>query len=153
MLKKILFIFFICISCIIYAKEIKNIEVLDGDTIAYTENNKRTRVRFYGIDAPESHQEFGKESTQYLSSLLKDKKAELIVVSIDMYSRELALVYVDKECINVTMVVNGYAWFYPFAKPVCNAFKYHEQYAKEHKLGLWNTKDPKEPWIWRKENK
>lgn len=59
---KIILILLVVLATIISAKEIKNIEVLDGDTIAYYENDKRVRVRLYGIDAPELDQKYGKES-------------------------------------------------------------------------------------------
>ncbi|MGL5023235.1 MAG: thermonuclease family protein [Cetobacterium sp.] len=43
----------------------KVIKVADGDTITILEENgDKTRVRFYGIDAPEKKQEYGIKSLE-----------------------------------------------------------------------------------------
>ena len=49
----------------------KVVKVSDGDTITVlTQNKESIKVRLYGIDAPETKQDFGKASKQYLSSLI-----------------------------------------------------------------------------------
>jgi len=149
---KIILILLVVLTTIISAKEIKNIEVLDGDTIAYYENDKRVRVRLYGIDAPELSQKYGEESKSKLKKLMR-KKVELVVISLDLYKRELGLLYVNKICINSSMVLEGYAWYYPDTRPVCNIYKKHEEYARNKKLGIWKDPTNIEPWIYRKEQK
>ena len=147
---KVIIILLVVLATIISAKEIKNIEVLDGDTIAYYENDKRVRVRLYGIDAPELSQKYGEESKSKLKKLIR-RKMELIVLSTDKYQREIGLLYVNKTCINSSMLLEGYAWYYVDSRPVCNLYKHHEEYARNKKLGIWKDTDNIEPWIYRKQ--
>jgi micrococcal nuclease len=136
--------------CIITGKEIKNIEIIDGDTIAYVENNKRTRVRLYGIDAPELHQPYGLEAKHKLKLLLR-KKVTLHVITTDRYRREIGVLYVNKTCINTQMLLEGYAWYYPEASPKSTIYQYHEQYARDRKMGMWSSElQLVEPWLYRK---
>ena len=52
----------------------KVIKVIDGDTITVTDKKEvEYEVQLEGIDAPELKQDFGKESTQSLTKLLKGK--------------------------------------------------------------------------------
>lgn len=41
-------------------------KIYDGDTITLHRDNKDYKIRFFGIDAPELKQEFGKESREHL---------------------------------------------------------------------------------------
>ena len=42
----------------------KVIRVIDGDTVSVNLINGTAKIRLYGIDAPESKQEYGKQSTK-----------------------------------------------------------------------------------------
>jgi len=131
-------------------------EVLDGDTVAYHKAVGkiliRTRIRLYGIDAPESTQPFGKESAIHLSNLVQNKTCYLQIIDIDQYGRELGILYVDAQDINDQMVLSGYAYAYPFTRPVSNNLKFHEQFAKANKLGVWSSNKALQlPWEYRKE--
>lgn len=147
---KYLLVLTIMWCCISYSKEIKNIEVIDGDTVAYMEGTKRIRVRLYGIDAPELHQPYGLEA-KYKLNLLIRKKAILHIVDIDMYEREIGVLYVNKMCVNTQMLIEGYAWYYPYTSPRSAILKQHEQYARDKKTGMWQSGlQLIEPWLYRK---
>lgn len=52
----------------------KVVRIIDGDTIEVNHENKLTRIRFFGIDAPELKQSFGKQSKEALSRILSGKQ-------------------------------------------------------------------------------
>ena len=137
-------------------------KVIDGDTISI--NN--IKIRFSGIDAPESYY---KGKSQICNSVeieekifcgilsknaLQDKIKNQIIVcfpeNIDRYKRIIAECYLKKESLSSYMVRNGYAFDY--IKYSNGKFKNDENFAKKNRLGLWRMKFVY-PWIWRKINK
>ena len=110
--------------------------VLDGDSILFTDSkSEEFEVQLEGIDAPELKQEFGKESTEGLSKLLKDKSIRMTWKSRDNFERPLAQVYVGDKHINLEMIKLGLAWHfkkYNQDEVLAKA----ETEAKEAKLGL-----------------
>jgi len=149
----------------------KIIKVYDGDTVTFTVESNDTelnksrgieptkfRARFYGIDAPELNQEFGKQARDYLSNLILNKVVQLESVNIDnyennvdIYGRYIVKVYYNSEYINLKLVEKGFAWSYVkynHNDPVLNEA---ERQAKSNSLGLWNTNVPPiKPEDWRK---
>ena len=76
-MKKLAFIILLFFSLVSLADELigKVIKVSDGDTITVLDsNNQKHKIRLKGIDAPESQQAFGDNSTQSLSKLVNDKE-------------------------------------------------------------------------------
>ena len=136
-------------------------KITDGDTIKI--NNKK--IRFSGIDAPESYF-FGKKQLCILNNieilcgkLSKEKLIEKIGNQIinckietnkDQYSRLIGECFIKNESLSVFMVKNGYAFDYP--KYSNGKFRKHQIYAKKLSLGLWQMKF-EYPWIWRKKNR
>ena len=136
-------------------------KVTDGDTIKI--NNKK--IRFSGIDAPESYF-FGKKQSCIFNNieilcgnLSKEKLVEKIGNQIvickleknkDQYSRLIGECFIDNESLSVFMVRHGYAFDYP--KYSDGKFRKHEIYAKNLSLGLWQMQF-EYPWIWRKKNR
>ena len=122
--------------------------IIDGDTfIAVDAKNNETKVRMAGIDAPETKQVYGKEATEYLTSLLHDTFT-LKQWDVDRYDRQIVTVLVDGTDINQLMVANGYAWAYDSK----NGPSYAEDQAeaREERRGLWNEKSTLPPWYFRK---
>ena len=135
--------------------------ITDGDTVKI--NNKK--IRFSGIDAPESYF-FGKKQICILDKvnvfcgiLSKDKLVEKIgsqsidckiETNKDQFNRLLGECFLDNESLSVYMVKNGYAFDYP--KYSKGKFREYEKYAKDLSLGLWQMKF-EYPWIWRKKNR
>lgn len=132
----------------------KAIEVYDGDTITLlTSKNIKYRIRFYGIDAPEAAQKFGTASREALREKILGKDVTVQVMAIDRYQRAVGKVMLGSRHINLEMVKEGMAWYYSAYAPRRFEYSEAEYNAKKNRIGLWQEKDPKPPWTWRKENK
>jgi len=128
-------------------------KIIDGDSILVVDaKDLEYEVQLEGIDAPELKQEFGKESSEGLSKMLKDKPLKITWKMKDQYDRLLGQVYVDDLHINIEMLRSGMAWhFKRFNKS--EELAKAETEAKDAKKGLWGTNSPMAPWDYRKENK
>lgn len=128
------------------------VEVFDGDTISVERNGVVEKVRFIGIDTPETKdprkpvQCFGKEASRYTQQLLEGKRVRLEIDTTqgerDRYGRILA--YVRREdglFMNLQLVAEGYAHEYTYQD---NQYRYQaefraaEQTAREQQKGLWS---------------
>ena len=154
----IIILFFISFS---YSDEKSIIEgkaiVLDGDTIKI----KGERIRFGGIDAPESYYK-GKKQTcikdnkkVFCGEISKEKLTEKIgnnslnckiEKNKDKYKRSIGECFIKNESLSVFMVRNGYAFDWPYYSK--GKFANHQEYAKINKLGFWNMKF-EYPWEWK----
>lgn len=128
------------------------VRVIDGDTLELG----HTRIRLYGIDAPESHQNCrngsgyhypcGKEATQALRTFIGDRKVTCSVRDQDKYGRSVAVCRAGKEEINRWMVRSGWAVAYVhYAKD----YLQEEAEAKADHRGIWSGIFLM-PWEWRK---
>ena len=137
------------------------LRVVDGDTI----DLNGEKIRFSGIDAPESYYR-GKKQFCYLNeekidcgNLSKLKLKEKIGANPiscerekdkDFFGRTVAECFVNDESLSKILVKNGYAFDYP--KYSKKKYAEDQEYAKTNKLGLWSMKF-EYPWDWRKKNK
>ena len=132
------------------------IQVADGDTIVvHTDLGKTERVRLYGIDAPESKQRGGAESTHFARDLLFLETVSLSVTDTDQYGRAVALVKLkDGRIANEEMVRAGHAWVYRgyCREAFCASWLALERQAQKKGLGLWRQSKPMPPWKWRRNN-
>lgn len=133
-----------------YMKEYTLVSVSDGDTITLMNKGEKLKVRFYGIDAPESAQKYGQYCKNMLSDLLKGKEIKLDIKDKDKYGRIVGIVYANGEDINKTMVRNGCAWSY---QNYTKKYLDDEKYARNKMLGLWQDKNPQNPRDFRLEHK
>jgi|GEM_PF-1407018 len=127
--------------------------VIDGDTIKIPSGEK---VRYIGMNTPETDECFGTEATKENKKLVEQHKVILVkdVSETDKYGRLLRYVYVEncdqivssKYCeSNNTLFVNKYLLQNGFAtlmqiKPdtkYYDKFKKLEKQAKESNVGLW----------------
>jgi len=138
-----------------------SLRIVDGDTI----NLNGEKIRFSGIDAPESNYK-GKEQTCLINeTIIKCGKLskEFLIKKIgtnkvtckreekpDQYNRILAECFVNGESLSKILVKNGYAFDY--ARYSKKKYAQDQEYAKTNKLGLWAMKF-EYPWQWRKKNK
>ena len=134
-------------------------KVVDGDTI--TINN--TKIRFSGIDAPESYYygqtqyckklngqiwACGKKATSKLKELINNQVVECTDEGKDRYGRTLSICFVNGLDLQSEMVRSGMAIAY---------LKYSRRYENEmveamtNKVGIWsgNFLDPED---WRRQN-
>lgn len=124
---------------------------VDGDTAWFIINNEKVKVRFLGIDTPESTniiEEYGEDASNYTCGLLEDAKDIYIEYddnsdSHDKYGRLLGWVFVDGNNLSELLVSKGYAE----VKYIYGDYKYidnlcSKQYgAYKDKLGIWNNYD------------
>lgn len=126
-------------------------KVYDGDTITIEQNGKKSRVRLWGIDAPELNQLYGKESCEQLKKLVLNKEIEVREVAKDRYGRSVCKVYRQNVCVNTSMVYTGHAWWYEqYAKDF--ELRSNQENARKAKRGLWYYPNPVPPWEYRKGN-
>jgi endonuclease YncB( thermonuclease family) len=126
--------------------------VIDGDTLEI----HGTRIRLWGIDAPESSQLCrGEDSLQYrcgakaandLDAFIAARPVNCVPVSLDRYGRTVASCSVDGVDLAQWLVSNGLALDWPqYSKG-----KYAKaQHAAEHAgTGIW-AGSYVEPWLYR----
>ena len=134
-------------------------KVIDGDTITIN----GTKIRFSGIDAPESYfygqtqycqkpngkiWACGKKATAKLKELINNQEVKCTDEGRDKYDRTLSICYVNGVDLQSEMVKSGMAIAY---------LKYSRRYENEmveamtNRVGMWsgNFLDPED---WRKEN-
>ena len=121
--------------------------VVDGDTIDVLVGGNTYRVRYIGVDTPETVdprspvQCYGREASERNRQLVEGKTVELEkdVSETDKYGRLLRYVWVGGEMVNATLVREGYAMAITYPPDV----KYQElflglqQEARDAGLGLW----------------
>lgn len=113
-------------------------KVIDGDTI---EIKGGIRVRYIGIDTPESGQCGGEEATRENSQLVENKKVtlETDVQKLDRYGRTLAYVFVDGVFVNEELLKRGVATVttYPPNVKYVDRFLKAQEEARGQKRGTW----------------
>lgn len=124
--------------------------VIDGDTIEI----HGTRIRLFGIDAPESDQlctvvgkavRCGQQATFALSNKIEGQVVECHPKDQDQYGRVVAVCLVGGEDINAWMVAQGWALAY---RHYSTDYVSQEQSASQSKAGIWQGEfEP--PWDWR----
>lgn len=122
----------------------KVLKVIDGDTIDIEINGKKENIRLIGIDAPESGQCFGNESTSKAHKLLS---SQVIVLEKDpsqderdRYGRLLGYIFLsDGTNIQELMIREGFVREYTYSKPYKyqSLFKNAQVEAQNNKRGLW----------------
>ena len=139
----------------------QDIKILDGDTIKVDGK----KIRFGGIDAPESYFK-GKKQTCKLEKkdvlcgkISKIKLIEKIAnnfvdcvleKNMDKYKRSVGECFINGESLSVYMVRNGYALdWYRYSK---GKFSKDQEFAKKNNLGL-RTMKFEYPWVWRSNNR
>ena len=128
------------------------VNVLDGDTVqVLAQGNNTFRVRLYGIDAPEKDQPWGQQSKKYLIKTVASKTVSVTGDAHDHYGRLLGTLWLNGEDVNASMVSAGYAWAYRYKGiATVTAYAALENTARNNAIGLWQDKEPVEPFQWRK---
>ena len=153
---KFLLVLFLLFPFSIYADrdKVELFKCVDGDTARFIYKKQEIKVRFLGINAPETEKDdkdaepYGEDSANYVCRKLKNaKKIELEYDKesdkTDKYDRTLAYVFLDDKLLEVDILKKGYATV-KYAK---KSFKYYddlvnaEEYAKEKKHGIYSDKE------------
>ncbi|NBD31918.1 MAG: hypothetical protein GVY17_02815 [Cyanobacteria bacterium] len=130
------------------------ISVSDGDTITVKENGSQYTVRLACIDAPESSQDGGTASTNYLKKFIAaGKTVGLRKVTTDPSGRTVGEIYRNGNSLNLIMVQRGQAVVDERYLEACSDRKHQflqaEQRAKSSHLGFWSQPNVM-PWEYRR---
>jgi len=132
----------------------KVIGISDGDTIRVLHDRQEIKIRLWGIDCPESHQDFGTRAKKYTSELAFGQIVEIEEVDKDRYGRTVALATLpDGKILNEALVSAGLAWVYTkyCNRPVeCSRWWELERVARSQKTGLWSMPNAIPPWEFRR---
>lgn len=123
----------------------------DGDTIVVNMEGKEEKVRFIGVDTPETQdprkpvQCFGKAASQFTKDLIGSSRVRLEAdpanTNRDRYQRLLRYIYLpDGTLVNKKIIEDGYGFAltgFPFTK--MEEFRAAQKSARENNRGLWNT--------------
>ena len=129
----------------------KVVRIADGDTVTIRlKDGSQEKIRFYGIDAPESDQDYGDKSREKLVSLIDGKTITVKTHKRDQYDRVLGEIYLGKKDISLIMVQEGCAWHYDYYAPELTELADAQKQAQSAKKGLWNVEaEPTAPWDFR----
>lgn len=126
----------------------------DGDTIVVDMNGRQEKVRFIGVDTPETKdprkavQCFGQAASDFTKNLIGDQPVRLEAdptnTNRDRYSRLLRYVYLpDGTLVNLEIIRAGYGFAYTsFPTEKSEEFKTAEKEAREAGRGLWTACRP-----------
>jgi endonuclease YncB( thermonuclease family) len=113
--------------------------VIDGDTIEI----HGTRIRLFGIDAPESNQpctiqgkpfRCGRQAALALADKIGNKVVNCQPKDRDHYGRVVAVCLVDGEDVNAWMVAKGWAIAYRYYS---HDYVRQEEQASKSRIGIW----------------
>jgi micrococcal nuclease len=126
------------------------VRIVDGDTIYVDVGGHTEKVRYIGMDTPETHhptrgeEPGGREATAVNRGLVEGKtvRLELDVRQRDRYGRLLAYVYVGETMVNAELVRLGYAQVMTVPPNVKHAslFLKLQREAREAGRGLWASR-------------
>jgi endonuclease YncB( thermonuclease family) len=129
--------------------------VVDGDTIEIG----HTRIRLWGIDAPELKQtcqgrggdvyECGRDAAAELRALTSGRRVECDQRDRDRYGRVVAICRTDAGEINAGMVRQG--WAIDYRRYSGRAYDAEERAASAERLGMWSGRFEL-PERWRREH-
>jgi micrococcal nuclease len=113
--------------------------IIDGDTVDVFDGDETLRIRLSRIDAPESKQKDGIESTKYLTKLLHEEPVSIAYeIEEDDYERVIGIISKRNEKdqeytvdVNKKMVEKGLAWATD-SSYICAQNK-----ARKEDLGMW----------------
>jgi len=125
--------------------------IIDGDTI----DIHGTRIRLFGIDAPESRQSCtaatgkpfrcGQQAALALSNKIGSRPVECRRKDTDRYDRMVAICMVAGEDVGAWLVTQGWAIAYRYYS---TDYVQQEQAAANAKRGMWQG-EFESPWDWR----
>lgn len=145
------------ISGLLHAQSIQGlvVSIADGDTLTVLDAQKvQHKIRLAGIDTPERRQPFGQRAREALSHLVFQKVVLVLTEKRDRYGRWVAKVISDGRDVNLSLVVDGWAWHYKKYAGEQSAsdrllYASAEEDARSQRRGLWSDPHAIAPWDWR----
>ena len=128
----------------------------DGDTISVDMNGNKEKVRFIGVDTPETHkpnapvQCYGPAASAFTKNVIGTKKVRLeadpLSTNRDRYDRLLRYVYLpDGTLVNERLIRDGYGFYYPyFPFKKSGQFEIAQNKARAENKGVWGNCTPKQ---------
>ena len=127
--------------------EVKLVDCIDGDTARFIVDGKEEKVRFLGIDTPESTnyvEEYGMDASNYTCDMLKNADNIYLEFDInsdkyDKYNRLLGWIFIDNNNLSELLLSNGYGEVkyiycnYKYIDNLCIA----QKQAYKNNLGIW----------------
>ncbi len=125
------------------------VRAIDGDTIEVERDDRRERVRYIGIDTPETDdprtavRELAERASQANARLVEGRRVrlEFDVERRDRYGRLLAYVWVGDTLANEWLLREGYARLFTYPPNVryVERFRAAQRTAREEGRGLWGA--------------
>jgi len=140
------------------------VRVIDGDTLdidAPDQDKPTTRIRLWGVDAPElAHgaepaAHFGPEAAAFAKETLEGKSVHVVLSQTrtrGKYGRLLAYVFLERggRMFNEMLIENGYAYAdLRFKHPYYDQFKAADKRARRNGVGLWADVTPDQMPAWK----
>lgn len=127
------------------------IKVIDGNTLEIkTSDNDVVSVILYGVDCPEMGQPFYDEATQCIERLLLKKDVIVQLMGKDRKGNPIGIVTTEKgNDPRIKLLTQGLAW--TLETSPLPELETHRLNAQEKGVGIWGQKEPKAPWLYRRE--
>ena len=144
------------------ARSVRLCRVIDGDTVDVRPAGwrslfaKPTRIRMYGIDAPESDQKGGTQATKQLRRIIGSGRGlRLEVRDTDHYGSTVELLNNSQQgrlnSCNRQMLAAGHAYWYRQYGGADLGFADAEAEARRKRRGVWKSRRPQtKPWDYRR---
>ncbi len=124
---------------------------VDGDTAWVNYENTKIKIRFLGIDTPEStnkKEKYGDVASEFTCNHLMNAQNLMIEYDEnsekeDLYKRQLVWVFIDDELLQTKIIKNGLgkvAYIYGDYKYVNNLYE-AEEYARKNHLKIWEKEN------------
>lgn len=138
-----------------YAKVMAGVvtRVSDGDTlwVRLAPGKAPVKVRFQGLDAPETCQAWGPQATQALQAKALHQTVMLSTRARDDFGRLIAQVRMDGDDLGAWVVEQGHAWSQHYRSDP-GPYAAQERSARAAKRGLWSAAAATEPRDFRKQH-
>jgi micrococcal nuclease len=166
-MKKIFFGILVFLSCLAGSVTASTIftgtvvAVDDGDTVIVQGlSGEIKKIRFYGVDTPESEwegrwpeQPYSQEAKSFVTKYLLNKEVRVHLTGDVTYSREVGEVFYKDASASKELVRRGLAWWNSKYAAGDIGLKRLENTARKQKHGLWLDAKPTPPWEWRRRYK
>ena len=127
----------------------KVVSVLDGNTVqVLTLEGERHKILLYGIDSPDSGQNFSDHAKTLLSKLVLNRDITLVMRGKDRWGNRIGEIQIaGAHDPSSELVREGLAWTTE-PNPEWELLKEH---ARNQGIGLWSDEHPMPPWLYRRQ--